>query len=156
MSMEMDEQISEQFNGVLQTLAGFRTQVTALQNDIRGIEKSVKKKMKELQKEAAKHKHKGNRKPSGFAKPTLISDKLCKFMNKEKGAEVARTEVTQYIISYISEKELQDPDNRKKIRPDKELKDLLGVKGDSEITYFNIQKYMNQHFQKKNAVETET
>ena len=152
MSDNIDELITDQFSGVLQTLAGFRTQVTALQGEIRGIEKTVRKKMKELHKEAAKHKHKGNRKPSGFAKPTKISDKLCAFMNKEKGAEVARTEVTQYIISYIAEQNLQDPQNRKKIRPNKALKELLGVEAEVEVTYFNIQKYMNQHFHKKASV----
>jgi chromatin remodeling complex protein RSC6 len=153
-SEHQDDIVTIQFANILQTLAGLRTQVTALQSDIRGVEKTVKKRERVLQKEAAKHKHKGNRKPSGFAKPTAISDKLCKFMNKETGAEVARTEVTQYIISYISEMKLQDPVNRKKIVPNKELKDLLGVETETEVTYFNIQKYMNQHFKKKVPQET--
>jgi chromatin remodeling complex protein RSC6 len=155
MSDNFDEVIAKQFSNLLQTLAGFRTQVTALQSEIRGVEKFVRKREKSLQKEAAKHKHKGNRKPSGFAKPTAISDKLCKFMNKENGAEVARTEVTQYIISYISEMKLQDPKNRKKIVPNKELKELLGVETETEVTYFNIQKYMNQHFKKNVLQETQ-
>ena len=145
---QLDNLITDQFDDVLKTLSSFRSQVTSLQQQIRTIEKSVKKKIKDLQKEASKHKYKGNRKPSGFAKPTKISDKLCAFMGKESGAEVARTEVTQYIISYINTKELQDPNNRKKIKPNDALQDLLGVDDDAEITYFNIQKFMNQHFQK--------
>ena len=145
--------VTIQFDGVLTSLTTFRSQITALQQQLRGLEKTVRKEMKGLRKEAAKNKHKGNRKPSGFAKPTRISDELCQFMDKEDGAEVARTEVTQFIIKYIREKELQNPENRKIIRPDANLKQLLGVEDGDEVTYFNLQKYMNKHFHKKTAEE---
>ena len=71
-------------------------------------------------------------------------------MGKEEGTEVARTEVTKYIVGYIKEKNLQAKDNSKVIKPDEKLKNLLGVESDDEVTYFNIQKYMNKHFIKKN------
>ena len=75
-------------------------------------------------------------------------------MGKADGAEVARTEVTQYIIGYIREKDLQWKENRKIIKPDDKLKKLLGVEKDEEVTYFNLQKYMNKHFLKKNKKTT--
>ena len=34
----------------------------------------------------------------------------------------------------------------KVIKPDKQLKALLKVDNKEEVTYFNIQKYMNKHF----------
>lgn len=140
--------VSTQFDGVLSTLSTFRTQITALQQQIRGLEKTVKNERKKLRKEAAKSKHHGNRKPSGFAKPSKISDELCKFMNKDEGTEIARTEVTQFIIKYISENKLQNPENRKIIVPDESLGKLLGIKDNDEVNYFNIQKFMNKHFHK--------
>jgi len=140
--------VSTQFDGVLSTLSTFRTQITALQQQIRGLEKTVKNERKKLRKEAAKSKHHGNRKPSGFAKPSKISDELCKFMNKDEGTEIARTEVTQFIIKYISENKLQNPENRKIIVPDESLGKLLGVNDNEEVNYFNIQKFMNKHFHK--------
>ena len=73
-------------------------------------------------------------------------------MSKEEDTEVARTEVTQFIIKYISEHELQNPENRKIIRPDASLKQLLGVEDGDEVTYFNLQKYMNKHFHKKTSI----
>ena len=73
-------------------------------------------------------------------------------MGREKGAEVARTEVTQFIIKYISEKNLQNPENRKIIIPDDSLIKLLGVKEEDEVTYFNIQKFMNRHFHSKTNI----
>src|SRR6056300_1480125 len=82
-----------QFEGVLSTLSTFKTQITALQQQISAMEKTMKSEKKKLCKDAAKNKYRGNRKPSGFAKPTKISEELCKFMSKEEGTEVARTEV---------------------------------------------------------------
>lgn len=146
---EKSDVISEQFDGVLNTLSTFRQSITALQSQIRGLERTVRKEMKGLAKEAAKNRNKGNRKPSGFAKPAKVSDELCSFMGKDSGTEIARTEVTQYLIQYIKDNSLQFQDNKKIIIPDDTLKNLLGVKEDEEVTYFNLQRLMNKHFIKK-------
>ncbi len=143
-----DDDVSKMFNDVLSSLTGFRSQITGIQMGIKTLEKIVKKEMRILRKETTKNKQKGSRKPSGFAKPTKISNELCEFMGKEVGTELARTEVTQYVIQYITDKNLQNPNNRKAIIPDDPLKELLGVTEDDEVTYFNIQKYMNRHFGK--------
>ena len=147
----LDPAIKDEFAGVLTTLSAFRQQITMLQNQVRGLEKHVNKQMKSLQREAKKNKNKGNRKPSGFAVPTKITDELCLFMGRPSGTKVARTEVTQYIIEYIREKGLQKANNRKFIDPDTKLTDLLDVKKGDEVTYFNIQRYMNKHFVKEGA-----
>lgn len=144
----LDPAIKEEFTGVLSTLSAFRQQITMLQNQVRGLEKHVNKQVKTLQREAKKSKNKGNRKPSGFAVPSPISEELCDFMGKPSGTKVARTEVTQFIIDYIKEKGLQKHDNRKFIDPDAKLSNLLNVKKGDEVTYFNIQRYMNKHFVK--------
>ena len=143
--------VYEGFTDVLSTLSTFRSQITVLQNQIRSLEKTVKKNMKTLQREAKKNRNKGNRKPSGFAVPTAISNELCDFMKRPRGSKVARTEVTQYIIRYIKENDLQYQQNRKIIKPNKELRSLLASKAKDEVTYFNIQRYMNRHFEKKKA-----
>ena len=58
-------------------------------------------KFKTVQKQNAKRKRKqGNRSPSGFVKPTLISNELASFLNKSQGSEMARTEVTREINAY--------------------------------------------------------
>jgi len=144
--------IKEQFGSVLTHLSSFRAQITMLQNQLRGLEKCVGRKMKALHKEAKKNRNKGNRKPSGFAVPTRISDDLCEFMGKPKGTKVARTEVTQYIIEYIRQHDLQRPDNKKYINPDGALKSLLVVEGNEQVTYFNLQRYMNKHFVKSETI----
>jgi len=146
---EEKDVIGQQFDGVLTTLSTFRQSITALQTQIRGLEKAVRKEMKGLRKEASKNRAKGNRKPSGFAKPSLVTPELCKFMGKDEGTEIARTEVTQYLIQYIKDNELQFAENKKIIVPDATLKALLDVKDGDEVTYFNLQRLMNKHFVKK-------
>lgn len=145
----LDPAIKEEFSGVLNSLSAFRQQITMLQNQVRGLEKHVNKRVKVLQREARKSKNKGNRKPSGFAVPSKISNELCEFMGKPSGTKVARTEVTKYIIAYIDKNGLKKSDNRKCINPDDKLSSLLDVSDSDELTYFNIQKYMNKHFVKE-------
>jgi len=149
---EEPNQIGDQFNGLLTSLSTFRSQITAIQQQLRVLERQVIKELKAGKKLAEKHKHRGNRKPSGFAKPTKISSELCGFMGREEGDEVARTEVTQFVIKYIAEHKLQNPENRKIIVPDESLQKLLGVNVEDEVTYFNLQKFMNKHFHSKNNI----
>jgi len=99
-----------------------------------------------LKKDINKNKNKGNRKPSGFAKPTKVTKELCEFMNKSEGTEIARTEVTRALINYIKSNKLENENNNKIITPDQKLKFLLGIEDGQELTYFNMQKYMNKHF----------
>ena len=148
--IDQGEVLAEQWKNMEKSLSLFKTQVTAIQQQLRALEKQTRRYNKQLVKEAAKSKNRGNRKPSGFAKPAPISAALCEFMGKESGAEVARTEVTQFVIGYIKSNDLA---KSKDINPDAKLKALLGTKDDDKVTYFNIQKYMNQHFTKKSKAK---
>ncbi|MDC0142094.1 SWIB/MDM2 domain-containing protein [bacterium] len=144
----------ENYEEIYKNLHNLKLQITQIQKNIKGVEKVFKRKINFMNKEIQKRKRSGKRKPSGFAVPTKISNKLCDFMDRPHGSEVARTEVTQYIINYIKSNKLQYHKNRKIIKPNKKLKSLLNVPPKEEITYFNLQKYMNQHFLKKKNVLT--
>lgn len=141
-------EIFVQFEQLVTQLNQMKTQITGIQQNIKQLEKSVKKQMKGLKKEVTKTKNKGNRQPSGFAKPSKVTKELCEFMNKAEGSEIARTEVTRALVTYIKENKLQNTTNSKIILPDDKLKVLLGLDDSKELTYFNIQKYMNKHFVK--------
>jgi hypothetical protein len=89
-----------------------------------------------------------DRVPSGFVKPTLISDELAMFLGKPLGTEMARTDVSRAINRYIKENGLRDEENDRKINPDVKLSNLLRLKEKEKdkLTYFNLQKYMKHHF----------
>jgi chromatin remodeling complex protein RSC6 len=143
---EETNNICEQFEGIIDSLSLFKSQINSIQQQLRVLEKTVKKQIKGLKKNATKNKNKGNRKPSGFAKPSKVTNELCKFMNKKEGTEIARTEVTRALCSYIKEHKLENKENSKIIAPDDKLKTLLGIEEGQELTYFTIQKFMNKHF----------
>ena len=125
------------------------TLASALKSEFKALEKSVAKELKAAQKASQKKKRaSGNRAPSGFVKPTLISDELAAFLGKEKGSLLARTAVSKEINAYIRSNKLQDDKNGRKIHPDAKLAKLLKLSKNDELTYFNLQKYMKNHFPK--------
>jgi len=148
----VNNELFEQFDGLINGLTLVKTQIITLQQTLKVLEKNVKKQMKGLKKEVTKNKIKGNRQPSGFAKPSKVTKELCDFMNMTEGTEIARTEVTKALIEYIKENKLQNKTNSRIIVPDDKLKILLDIEDGHELTYFNIQKYMTKHFI-KNTIE---
>ena len=141
--------IAEQSSLFFAKLQQLTTAITALKTDYRSLEKKWTRELKLAQKLSSKRKRKaGNRAPSGFVKPTRISDELAKFLEKPSGSEMARTEVTRDINKYIRTHSLQDKANGRKIIPDAKLASLLKLETSDELTYFNLQRYMSPHFAK--------
>jgi upstream activation factor subunit UAF30 len=137
---------SVEFSAKLQQLS---VVISSLKTEFRTLEKKWNRELKIAQKQNSKRKRKaGNRAPSGFVKPTRISDELAKFLDKPSGTEMARTEVTRDVNKYIRTNNLQDKENGRKINPDPKLAALLKLKKSDELTYFNLQKYMSHHFAK--------
>jgi upstream activation factor subunit UAF30 len=145
---ELGNDFFDQFEKLVSQLNETKLQISLIQQNIKQLEKNIKKHVKGLKKEVIKTKNKNTRQPSGFAKPGKVTKELCLFMNKSEGSEIARTEVTRALVSYIKENKLENANNSKIISPDDKLKTLLGLDDNQELTYFNIQKYMNKHFVK--------
>jgi len=147
--VEVDELLNEQSIEFVAKLQQLGTLISSLKTEFRGLEKKWSRELKTAQKQSSKRKRKsGNRAPSGFVKPTRISDELSSFLAKPVGSEMARTEVTREINKYIRTHNLQDKNNGRKIIPDAKLATLLKLKKTDELTYFNLQKYMSPHFAK--------
>tara|TARA_A100001011_G_scaffold23678_1_gene23614 strand:- start:1281 stop:1934 length:654 start_codon:yes stop_codon:yes gene_type:complete len=152
-----EQELSSEFTNILSVIGTLSSQLSALKTHVRALEKKAVRELKAANKASKKRqKAKGNRQPSGFVKPTLISAELAKFLGKENGTEMARTDVTKEINSYIRKEKLQDKDNGRKINPDKALKTLLKVGDNDELTYFNLQRYMSPHFAKSTPKKTES
>jgi upstream activation factor subunit UAF30 len=148
---DVETPAAEQTIEFLAKLQQLSVLISSLKTEYRTLEKKWNRELKVAQKQNSRRKRKaGNRAPSGFVKPTRISDELAKFLDKPSGSEMARTEVTRDINKYIRTHNLQDKDNGRKIIPDAKLAALLKLKKTDELTYFNLQRYMSPHFAKVN------
>ena len=81
-----------------------------------------------------------------FQIPTDISPALCAFMGRPAGSQESRSNVTKFITTYVKEKNLK---NKHDIKADAALLKLLNLTEDVKLTYFNLQKYLNVHYLKK-------
>ena len=141
--------LTDSFQELLGQLGVLRSQLTSVTSQVRALQKRSERELKNAQKAGRKRARKsGNRAPSGFVKPTKISKELAKFLGKTYGVEMARTEVTREINTYIRAHKLQDPKNGRRILADNKLRTLLKLTKDDELTYFNLQRYMSPHFAK--------
>ena len=148
---EEAQNLQEQFAALLAQLTALRSQLTTVTTQVRVLSKRTDRELKAAKKVGRKKKRTGNRQPSGFVKPTKISNELAAFLGREKGSEMARTDVTREINKYIRAHNLQDPKNGRHILADTKLKKLLKLKKEDNLTYFNLQKYMSPHFAKAGA-----
>jgi len=134
------------FGSKLQQLNGL---LSAVKTDYKTLEKTINRELKNAQKSSRRKKvSSGNRQPSGFVKPTRISDELAFFLGKASGVEMARTEVSKEINAYIRANSLQDKANGRKINADHKLSGLLKLSAQDELTYFNLQRFLKHHFVK--------
>jgi upstream activation factor subunit UAF30 len=158
---ECDNSLFEASADFIAKLQQVTSIMASLKSEYRLLEKKWTRELKIAQKSSSKRKRRvGNRAPSGFVKPTLISDELAQFLDKPSGSEMARTEVTRDINKYIRAHNLQDVSNGRKIIPDAKLSALLKIGATDELSYFNLQRYMSPHFAKSvkadAAVKVET
>jgi chromatin remodeling complex protein RSC6 len=158
MTEDENKNIFDAFTTINNSLTLFKMQFNTLQQQVRTLEKTVRKELKPTKKECKLLEPKTKKAPSGFAKPTKVTKELCEFMDKPEGTEIARTEVTKVLVNYIKTNNLQEQTavSKNKIVPDDKLKTLLGlnVEETNELTFFNIQKYMNKHFISKKLTTT--
>jgi len=149
---EIDGGLIAQSGEFLTKLQQVSALLTSLKTEYRALEKKWTRTLTVAQKANSKRKRKAStRSPSGFVKPTRISDELASFLSKPSGTEMARTDVTRDINKYIREHGLQDKENGRKINPDSKLSSLLKVGKEETLTYFNLQRYMSPHFAKAGA-----
>lgn len=89
---------------------------------------------------------------NGFNKPLGVTDKLRAFLNLAADEKISRSQVTRKVNEYVEAKGLKAGQN---ISLDESLKDLLQVPEGVQVTFLNIQKYINPHYIKEVKPETE-
>jgi len=111
--------------------------------------KNIQKAASKARRNAKKDPNRPKRTPSGFAVPSKISSEMCDFLSLKHGTELSRTDITKKLTTYIREKNLQIPTNRRSFIPDNALGGILGplkeIDQDKGYTYFNLQRYITPH-----------
>lgn len=127
----------------LKTLRGVASSLKGLRNDLTRV----------LKKSNRTHvpKDKSKLSNSGLMKPVSISKDLAHFMGVAADSQHSRVSVTNAICTYIKEKNLQNPNNKRQINPDANLAKILNYKSDNTqpLTYFYIQQLIQPHFLKE-------
>jgi chromatin remodeling complex protein RSC6 len=87
---------------------------------------------------------------SGFLKPVNISSDIAKFTGLDPKSQHSRVDVTKFLCKYISDKNLQNPEDRRQINADPALSKLLGydTKAGKPLTYYHMQSLLKNHFTK--------
>ena len=132
------------------SLTTLRETATSLLGQVKRLDRRVHREIKDARKRKRRVKVEDGaeakpRTPSIFERPVQITDELCKFLTRPINTLMSRSEVTKAVNVYVKEKDLKD---KHAIKPDAALKKLLAVPDDVELTYFNLQKYLNHHYVK--------
>ena len=106
--MAIASELDEKAKALRLESANIRKAAKAFQKQLKTAQASKGKKKKVRDPNAPK------RQPAGFAKPTVLSPELCKFLDIDESTLVARTDVTKKITEYIKDHNLQTPITREK------------------------------------------
>jgi upstream activation factor subunit UAF30 len=124
------------------TLELLAKELKALRKDVRKIRQHFEDPTGE--KQAARSQN------NGFNKPLNVTDKLRAFLSLAADEKISRSQVTGRINTYVTEKGLKAGQN---ITLDATLQDLLQPPEGTQITFLNIQKYINPHYIKDPTTE---
>jgi chromatin remodeling complex protein RSC6 len=154
--VEHEQVVVETETSVASMISELHDKIQLISNESKALQVLFKKLSKEVSKIEKSNKIVGGKKknastkstraPSGFAKPTNLTEELCVFLNVPTDTMLARTDVTRMINGYIKKNNLQNPEARKNILPDENLTKLLRLQPEDQLSYFNLQKYMKHLF----------
>ena len=114
----------------------------AVFDEIKLLRKDLRK-VKNLIEDPLGEKAKARSTTNGFNKPLDISEELRKFLKLAAGEQISRSQVTKKMNEYVTEKGLKQGQN---INMDASLKAILDPPADVQVTFLNIQKYINKHY----------
>jgi upstream activation factor subunit UAF30 len=116
----------------------------SLSKDIKALRKDIRKIRQHLE-DPSGEKAKARAQNNGFNKLLDVTPELRAFLNLAADEKISRAQVTSRINTYVTEKELKAGQN---ITLDESLQKLLNPPVGTQITFLNIQKYINPHYLK--------
>ncbi len=140
-----------EFNSLVSKVSTLRETLASVFSEMKKLEKRIPRELKKASKgrrnrKAAALAADGTekvKKESVFTKPSKISDALCVFLNKPKGTQMSRSEVTTAVCAYAKQKGLME---KQVIKADAPLRKLLNITEKDELKILNLQRYLKPHY----------
>lgn len=126
-------------------MAASTVTLESLDKELKAIRKELRK-IKTFIEDPTGEKAAARSQNNGFKKPLQVSPELRAFLNLGPEDRISRADVTKRVNVYLEEHKLKNGQN---ISMDQTLKSLLNPPADTQITFLNIQKYINPHFVKE-------
>ena len=142
--------LDDDLKSVLTTLTSLRETISGMITEVKRLDKRVHREIKDARRRKRRVRAEGEdapkRGPSIFEIPTKVTDELCRFLGKPAGTLISRSNVTKELNNYVKTHNLKVKHD---IKPDAALRKLLQVPETEQLTYFNLQKYLNKHYVKE-------
>lgn len=122
---------------------------TAIDRKLKALDKKLERQVKFELKEASKRKNRKSstdkRGPSGFrANQSVPIEFTEQPWGADADAELPGTTLTKMVYDYVKEHKLQDPDDKRRIFPDDNIKKLFHLRDGDELHFNNFQTYMKR------------
>ena len=127
------------------TLDSLALDIAAVQKDLKALRKAVRKVLGDIE-DPTGEKKEARAKNNGFNKPQVVSPAMRSFLSLGPEEMISRSQVTKAVNAYVTEKDLKKGQN---ITLDAALQGLLSPPEGTQITFLNIQKFLNQHYVKQ-------
>ena len=142
----------DKFAEVLEVLQGFQNSLKEIIATVKVLQREHVKLQKQKVKKNTRRQSVSvdgapKRQPSGFAKPTKLSIRLCDFLGVPHDSLMARTEVTKLLNEYIKANNLEDENDRRNINPDAKMLTILDNVV-APLSFFSLQSAIKSHFEK--------
>ena len=116
----------------------------ALMKELKALRKEVRKIRQHIE-DPTGEKTKTRATNNGFNKPLDVTPELRAFLSLGPEEKISRSQVTTRINAYVTEKGLKAGKN---ITMDETLQKLLNPPESTDVTFLNIQRYINPHYLK--------
>jgi SWIB/MDM2 domain len=133
------------------TLDSLALEIANVQKDLKALRKMIRKVLGDID-DPTGEKKEARTKNNGFNKPQVVTDALRSFLKLGPDEMVSRSQVTKAVNAYVTDKELKKGQN---ITLDEALQNLLSPPEGTQVTFLNIQKFLNRHYVKQDKPAAE-
>ena len=128
--------LDEQFKTICEELSSLNGTIKTVQGKVKDLQRNCKQacKPKKVKKHTVMH------------DPMNISAELLKYLGKESGTKMTKSEAMKAVSEKVKTNGLQNQENKRQFTPNKALAKVLNMKSVKTITFVELNKHLSHHF----------